>query len=311
MLRVWLFLLLLGATISASAWGFFGHRKINETAVFVIPKPLFGFYKYHINYMVEHAADPDKRRYIVETEACKHYLDGDHYEKKVPFDTLPRWYKKAVEKYTEDTILAHGIVPWQILQVVYQLTEAFKVKDIERILKLSADLGHYVGDCHVPLHATSNYNGQKTGQKGIHALWESRLTELYFEDFDMYTGMADYINNPSEKVWQAFERSYSLVDSVLRLEQQVSQDFSELTKYSWEQRGAVMVKVYSKVFCEAYHEALGDMVEARLRASVVLLGSLLYTAWVDAGQPVLDTIPVELPETVVPEKAVMKGREEE
>lgn len=311
MKRYLLFWMLLGWGLSLQSWGFFGHRKINETAVFTIPKPLFGFYKFHIAYMAEHAADPDKRRYILETEACKHYLDGDHYEKKAPFDTLPRWYKKAVEKYTEDTILAHGIVPWQILQVVYQLTEAFKVKDIQRILKLSADLGHYVGDCHVPLHATSNYNGQKTGQKGIHALWESRLTELYFDGYNLYTGTADYIPNPSEAVWQVFERSYSLVDSVLLLEKQVSEKYSDLTKYTWEQRGNIMVKVYSKAFCESYHEALGGMVESRLRSSALMLGALIYTAWVNAGQPVLETMPVEVPAPVVPEKAVMKGREEE
>jgi hypothetical protein len=261
--------------------------------------------------MVEHSADPDKRRYIVETEACKHFLDGDYYERRLPLDTLPRRYSKAIEVYTEDTLLAHGIVPWQILLVMHQLTEAFKVKDVPKILKLSADLGHYVGDCHVPLHATSNYNGQKTGQKGIHALWESRLTELYFNDYNMFTGHATYTGKASELVWAAFEQSFGLVDSVLRLELELSNKIGELANYSWEPRGATVIKVYSKAFCEAYHAALGDMVENRLRASVKLLGVLIYTAWVDAGQPELNHMPVEEAPIEIPEKAAMKGREEE
>ena len=38
-----------------------------------------------------------------------------------------------------------------------KLTKAFQNKDIERILKYSAEIGHYIGDAHVPLHTTENY----------------------------------------------------------------------------------------------------------------------------------------------------------
>lgn len=293
------------------AWGFFGHRKINEIAVYSIPKPLFGFYKYHIQYMVSHATDPDMRRYVLDNEACKHFLDGDYYEHAVPFDTLPKLYKSAILKYSEDTILKHGIVPWQILNVVYHLTEAFKQKDISKILKLSADLGHYVGDCHVPLHATSNYNGQKSGQKGIHALWESRLTELYFNEFDLFVGQGHYIQQIQTKVWEAFEESYALVDSVLLLERQVSKRFKESKKFTWEKRGNLMTKVYAYAFCKDYYDSLHGMVESRMRKSIDLLSSLIYTAWINAGQPDLEKMPFEEPELKKADMAEMKGREEE
>jgi len=294
-----------------AAWGFFGHRKINEIAVYSIPKPLFGFYKYHIQYMVAHSTDPDMRRYVLDNEACKHFLDGDYYEHAVPFDTLPKQYKSAILKYTEDTIHKHGIVPWQIIIVVNHLTEAFKQKDISRILKLSADLGHYVGDCHVPLHATSNYNGQKTGQKGIHALWESRLTELYFDEFDLFVGQGVYLQQISKKVWEAFEGSFALVDSVLKIERSISKHFKESRKYTWEKRGNVMTKVYSFTFCQEYNDSLHGMVENRMRKSIELLSSLIYTAWINAGQPDLEQMPIDEPELKKPEMAIMKGREEE
>ena len=43
----------------------------------------------------------------------------------------------------------------------------------------SAIIGHYVADAHVPLHAVLNYNGQLTGQTGIHNRWEDELFIRY------------------------------------------------------------------------------------------------------------------------------------
>jgi hypothetical protein len=94
---------------------------------------------------------------------------------------LPRGWNEAAAKYTEDTLVKYGIVPWWIQTMHRRLTAAFKEKDGAKILKLSADIGHYIGDAHVPLHASSNHNGQHTGQHGIHGFWESRVPELLAE----------------------------------------------------------------------------------------------------------------------------------
>ena len=291
------------------AWGFYGHKKINEIAIYTLPKPLFEFYKLNAKYVIDHSVDADKRRYIMEGEACRHYLDGDHYEKAAPFDTLPHFYKDAILKYSEDTIKAHGIVPWYIQTVMYQLTEAFKIKDYLRILKLSADLGHYVGDCHVPLHATSNYNGQKTNQVGIHGLWESRLPEMFENEYDLFTGLALYNEHPVNAIWLAYGQSFTLVDSVLDMEKKVSQNFSEAKKYSFEKKGGTTVKVYSKAFSEAYQHAVGTMVENRMRASIVMLGRLWYTCWLNAGQPdLLDAKDISIPAEEPAQKGVQPGK---
>jgi hypothetical protein len=299
----------------AFSWGFFGHKKINETAVYTVPKPLFGFYKRYVNYITTHSTDPDSRRYVVKEEACRHYLDGDFYEHKLPLDTLPRLYKDACAKYGEDTVKEHGIVPWHIEIMMKRLTKAFSDKDVKKILKYSADIGHYIGDLHVPLHATSNYNGQKTNQKGIHALWESRLLELNFDAYSLFTGVSKYQEDPMDLVWKAYAESYGLVDSVLLAEARITKRFDEDSKYSWETRGNTLVKVYSKEFCKAYHTALGNMIEDRLKSSIHLLGTIWYTCWVDAGQPDLENMPVEeIPEEKTEteiQKGEMLGREEE
>ena len=46
-----------------------------------------------------------------------------------------------------------------------QNSQKLSGKRLEKILKYSAELGHYIGDAHVPLHTTENYNGQLTNRK--------------------------------------------------------------------------------------------------------------------------------------------------
>jgi len=171
------------------SWGFHAHKLINRMAVFTLPPEMISFYKKNIEYITEHAVDPDKRRYSVEGEASRHYIDIDHYSKEHPFEVMPRKWNDAVKKYSEDTLLAYGIVPWQVHRTFFKLRNAFRDEDIDRILKYSADIGHYVADTHVPLHTTENYNGQLTGQIGIHAFWESRLPELFDGKYDFLVGL--------------------------------------------------------------------------------------------------------------------------
>lgn len=276
--------------IPAFSWGFFGHKLINRLAIFTLPEELLLFYKTNMEYITEHAVDADMRRYSDPEEACRHYVDLDHYEAVVPIDSVPKYWKEAVAKYTEDTLKAYGIVPWHIFLMKYKLTEAFKEKNFDRILKISADIGHYIGDAHVPLHSTENYNGQLTGQHGIHGFWESRLPELFSENYDFFVGRAAYVDNVQLAAWQASEGSYAAKDSVLLFEKELNAKFGIDRKYSNEQKGQGMVKVYSKEYSQAYHEMLGNQVERRLRASVYLVGCIWYTAWVDAGQPDLNNL---------------------
>ena len=276
--------------IPVFSWGFFAHKMINRLAVFTLPESLLLFYKTNIEYITEHAVDADMRRYSDPEEACRHYIDLDYYEVNVPIDTVPKYWKDAVAKYSEDTLKAYGIVPWHINLMKYKLTEAFKAKDVDRILKISADIGHYIGDAHVPLHSTENYNGQKTNQHGIHGFWESRLPELFSDKYDFFVGRAKYIDNVQMAAWAASEGSYAAKDSVLDFERKLNTTFGSDRKYSNEQRGQAMIKVYSKEYSEAYHNMLDNQVERRIRASVLTVGSIWYTAWVDGGQPELINI---------------------
>ena len=275
--------LLIFIGLLVSSWGFYAHRQINRLAVFTLPPEMIGFYKKNILYITEASVNPDRRRFAVVDEAPRHYIDIDHFGDSALYK-MPRYWNDAVEKYGEDTLKAYGILPWHISVMYYRLRDAFMVKDPTKILSLSADMGHYIADAHVPLHTTENYNGQLTGQEGIHAFWESRLPELFSSQYDFFVGKAKYLKNPQLAAWKAVEDSNHQLDSVLMLEKVLTEKFGE-KKFSFETKGKQTIKVYSVEFSTASHEALSNMIEQRMRAAIKLIGDFWYTAWVDAGQP--------------------------
>ncbi|UCJ06261.1 S1/P1 Nuclease [Chitinophaga pendula] len=283
----WLFCFFLLIPATAKSWGFFAHQRINKLAVFCLPPEMLVFYKANITFIAEHSVDPDKRRYVVPEEAPRHYIDIDRYTTP-PYDSLPHSWQDAVSRYTADTLQRHGILPWHLNTMMYRLTKAFEEKDPARILKLSADLGHYVADAHVPLHACSNYNGQFTGQQGIHALWESRIPELLADaTFNYWVGKATYLNNTDQANWQTILESATAADSVLTFEKQLSVRFNPAHRYAYEQRNGKLVRNYATEYAKAYHQLLNGMVERRMQQSIHRVASCWYTAWVNAGQPSL------------------------
>lgn len=273
----------------AQKWGFFAHQRINRLAIFTLPQEMMPFYKTHLRYIMEHSVAPDQRRYAVKDEAPRHYIDLDNYGDSAAYKLPPFWID-AVEKLSEDTLLKHGIVPWHIQLMKFQLTKAFQEKDSRRILRLSAEIGHYIGDANVPLHTTSNYNGQKTNQIGIHGFWESRLPELYSDDYDFFVGTAQYERFIAKRAWSAVQNANQCLDSVLIFEQNLNANFKVNKKYSIEERNGQNIKVYAKEYSKKYHQALDNQVERQMKRSVKMIGDFWFTAWVDAGQPDLTAL---------------------
>lgn len=346
-------------------WGFFGHRLINEMAIYTLPPPLIAFYKENLDYIRMHAVDPDKRRYAVAGEAEKHFLDLDHWG-SLPFASLPRNHREAYWKhavflltdekndtltgvydfpekkfyldrtdtllidreclnlqffsagrdgfpkkstpipcidsilwqhqlqvlYLLDTFSIHGILPYNLEHCYRDLIRAFRNGDRQRILRLSADLGHYIGDAHVPLHTTENYNGQLTGQEGIHAFWESRLPELFAgRDFNFFTGKAETIPvYSSGYFWQIVFDSHTMVDSVLSFEAALSNNWPKDLQYCLEKRGNSSILVPCQDYAKAYYQALDGQVGRRMRAAIKSIGDTWLSAWVEAGKPDLSIL---------------------
>lgn len=278
------FILLVSAN-PVYCWGFYAHQKINYYAVFMLPPEMMVLFKPNISFLSEHAIDPDKRRYAVPDEGPRHYIDIDHYG-AFPYTSLPRKWNDAVAKFGEDSVKQYGVVPWHVQTMQYRLTNAFKDKNFSLIMKYAAEIGHYISDAHVPLHASSNHNGQLSNQKGIHGFWESRVPELLAEkEFDFFIGKAAYIQDPGDFIWKRVLESALAADTVLRYERELTLQFPDDQKYSFENRNGKTIRQYSSAFTIAYNQKLDGMVERRMRQSIFAIASFWYTAWVNAGQP--------------------------
>ena len=267
------------------SWGFYPHKLINRHAIFTLPPPMITFYKHHMYFISEEAVAADHRRYVVQEEASRHYIDMDYYElsARISWDLLQ-------QRYPRDSIESHGILPWHLMIVKSQLTNAFIKGDAIKILRISADAGHYIADAHVPLHTTFNYNGQFTGQHGIHGFWETRVPELLHKNFDLWVGRASYRHDWSSFIWDVIFDSHAAVDSVLKLERQLTSSFPPDKKFTYEVRLSRLVKAYSVDFTKQYHKVLDRQVERRLKAAIVAIGDFWYSCWVEAGQPDLNRL---------------------
>ena len=238
------------------------------------------------------AVDADKRKHGVKEEAARHYIDIDHYSVGIS----PCGWHEACIRYSEDTLRSRGILPWHIERVYNQLVVEMSncgVSDsseasLDRVLRLSADLGHYIGDAHVPLHTTSNYNGQFTDQIGIHALWETHVYETTRPYWTAQRIEAVYIPDIRDWVWSRIMSSNANVKEVLHMEKAVRERVGAPDVWGYRTRGRTLSLIPTPGFCEEYNDSLGGMVEKRFYLAAEGIASVWYSAWVDAGAPDLE-----------------------
>lgn len=277
-------LLHLGVFYSAKAhsWGFFAHKRINFLAVFTLPPSMNRLYKRHIHRVESLAVLPDQRRHSLDEEAARHYIDLDKYPlNQISFLT----FDQANKRYTPDSLQKHGIVPW-IIPIMYQrLIHAFMQRDTTQIIKVSAELGHYIADAHVPLHTTSNYDGQKTNQVGIHAFWESRIPELLQEELEDWSAPARYIQDLPYETWKWVLQAHEGVETVLSQEASLNAITKPKSKYIFLKKGNLLTKTYAPAYAKAYHVRLNNQIETQFRSAVQHIGNVWYSAWLEAGQP--------------------------
>lgn len=276
------------------SWGQWGHERINRAAVLSLPEPLHSFFYDHIDYITNEASVPDLRKYVLKDKAerPRHYIDLENYG---TIDSLPFDYNKAIEKYGQDFMNKNGIVFWYINIAYEKLVKAFKEQRKNEILFMAADLGHYIGDSHMPFHTSVNYNGQLTGQKGIHALWESQIPEALGNNWNFNVGQAQYIPDVQQEIYNIIKHSHSLVDSALLAYKKAVKEMNNKNIFVLDENGKPKrnvfgATVYSKEFMEKFNNNMHGMVEKQLRSSIKETADFWYTAWVNAGKPDLSNL---------------------
>lgn len=269
---------------AAFSWGFWAHKEINRQAIESLPTPPKDFFSANAAYIIEHSIEPDQRRSNDKSEQFYHYLDIDRYG-TYPFSELPRQYDTAVKKYGVDSVRKNGLLPWRIVEMTEKLSEAMKVRKKEDILLYASDLGHYIADAHVPLHATENYDGQFSGQLGIHSRFESRLPEMYGKDYHFSSGSAEYLGKPLERAFQIILTSYTMVDSVLKADIDVRAGLSEREAFTVVKKNGKTEYQHSDTYYKHFSNRLNGLVEKRMNDAIRSVADFWYTAWVNAGKP--------------------------
>ena len=284
--------LTVAAVATCLSWGFTPHRELHAVAITALPSPVFGFFKAHQHELMVRAVDADKRKHGVKEEAARHYIDIDDYSEGIS----PCGWNEGCERYSEDTLRSRGILPWSIERVYNQLVVEMSncgardssAASLSRVLRLLADLGHYIGDAHVPLHTTSNYNGQFTGQIGIHALWETHVYETSRPYWSGKKIEALYISDIRNWVWTRIMSSNSDVEVVLQMEKAVRERVGAPDVWGYRTRGRTLSLIPTPEFCREYNDSLVGMVEERFYQAAEGIASVWYSAWVDAGAPDLE-----------------------
>ncbi len=281
------------------SWGIFGHEHINRAAVFSLPEPVQSFFFNHIDFITQESTVPDLRKYTMKdkAEAPRHFIDLENFG---AIDSLPKTMEELKKKYDEKFLSSNGILPWYLEDMMDKLTKAFKEKRKTEILFIAADLGHYIGDAHMPLHTTNNYDGQLTNQKGIHALWESQLPEIFGKSYNYKCPEAHYIDNIRSEIWKIIFDSHQLVDTMLIADKKLKESFPAKDIYKTDSTGKIIKnkfdqQTFSKAYASQYHKVLKGMVENQARKAIVELSSFWYTAWANSGKPNLSELdPAEL-----------------
>ena len=263
-------------------WGFFAHKKINSMAIYTLPIEMIPFYKRHQKEIEDLSVLPDQRRYIMDNEASRHYIDLDRY--KIADIHYTSWAEIIINIH-QDSLVKHGIVPWHIPILYQQLKYAFVRRDTIKIIKLSAEMGHYIGDLHVPLHTTSNYDGQNSGQTGLHAFWESRIPELLNEALEELVGPATFVSNVTKSAWDWVLESHTQVKILIDKEAKLNATFKQSKKYTFEKKGNGLQKNYSVEYSKRYHQVLDHQIEDRFQSAYKHVGDIWFSAWIEAGQP--------------------------
>lgn len=254
-------------------WGNSGHVIINKNVVLSLPDEMNAFQDWG-DFLAEHSSDADYRKSSDPNEGPKHYIDIDNYPEFITNGFINQNFDSLVALHGYSFVLDQGTLPWAILAMYDSLVATFQRYDFDKAKYFAADLGHYVGDGHMPLHLTRNYNGQYTNQYGVHSRYESSMMNLYSDQISFSGAGVDSIENVSDFVFEFMYENYTYVDSVLLADSQ-----------AMDLAGSTSGDLY---YAELWNLSQSFTTDLLFNASHRLT-ALIYTAWLHAGKPLPET----------------------
>ena len=251
------------------SWGAVGHRIINGKCPDSFPASMAGFSVWSDS-LALHASDADDRKDVDKTESPKHFIDIDYYPEFNSTGRIASTVDSIIAIHGAAYITSNGSLPWATVNTYDSLVVDFRKLKWHKAMLDASDLGHYVGDGHMPLHLTKNYDGGMTGQTGIHSRYETAMVSANSSSLSNYTGdPVKLISNINKYVFDYIYVDYKYKDSVLVAD-----------TYAKNLAGNTNSTAYTTALWSKAH-----FTTILFHNSSHSLAELIYSAWTEAGSP--------------------------
>jgi hypothetical protein len=272
--------LLLSVPVTLQGWGVDVHRFITRRALESLPAGVREFYVNHREFVVEHSVDPDMWRVVglggrLGEEDPNHFLDIDGLDDPRPFANVPRDWDGYVAKYGAERANRMGRLPWRAEEVYQLLVTRFRDAGkgqgyaADNVRYLTAVLAHYVEDAHVPFHAVLNYDGQLTGQRGIHSRFETEAVLRSLKTLKLAPVAIKPVGNIRDFVFEKLIEGERLVATVLDVDRQA----------------AAGREFYDNGYYTVFVNGSRPIIERRVSEAASGVASVIVSAWIEAGKP--------------------------
>tara|TARA_B100000929_G_scaffold19483_1_gene14987 strand:+ start:567 stop:1427 length:861 start_codon:yes stop_codon:yes gene_type:complete len=279
---IWLLIIPLILATFVRAWGLDGHRRINYIASKQLKGPFGQFLKNNSDPLKWYAVAPDYNKDIDSEEFHRHFIDADYYD-EYPFTKIPKKYEELISLYGEDKIRKYGIAPWAINETCERIIDLLKKNQLEEAIYNMGVVGHYIADLHMPLHTVINYNGQFSGNDGIHKRWEHRLVDEYVKKIKP-VGKIEKVEDPWSFSMKIVKESFKLHPLILEADTKARK---LLTKEQADRLNSYDVLSFEKPYLDSLYDDTGNLLNERMGRAVMRLASLWNYCWEQAGRPKL------------------------
>ena len=279
---IWLIIVPLALTSFVGAWGYDGHRRINYIASKQLKGPFGQFLKNNSDPLKWYAVAPDYNKDIDSEEFHRHFIDADYYD-EYPFTKIPKKYEELISLYGEDKIRKYGIAPWAINETCERIIDLLKKNQLEEAIYNMGVVGHYIADLHMPLHTVINYNGQFSGNDGIHKRWEHRLVDEYVKKIKP-VGKIEKVEDPWSFSMKIVKESFKLHHLILEADTKARK---LLTKEQADRLNSYDALSFEKPYLDSLYDDTGNLLNERMGRAVMRLASLWNYCWEQAGRPKL------------------------
>ncbi len=251
---------------AAAAWGPEVHRRIAEEAIDSLPDPIKDYFEEYEETLLDLLEDPARDR-----NPARFFLD--RYD-SFPFVDFPPTREFALRRFGEEQIEEYGDGVWRLAETWDALREAFEASDFELALELASDVAFLAADLGMPLHASSEGDGQATGRDGLRRRFDTELPSIFSDELRVRDSDGVYLDRPREFIESLPVKAYVWVDNIVFTDAESRRGVSD----------------YDRFYMDGMWARLGTLVGRIASDSARDVASLWYTAWVAAGRP-------EVPET--------------